>query len=87
MGNCMLFLPVRAEIRKPNRIEYLIYKGTPINHHYGTVIFKSLPNGKSVIDYTIELGSKLPFLGLILKGVLGQLIGGSIKKYAKKLAK
>jgi uncharacterized protein YndB with AHSA1/START domain len=72
---------------KPNRIEYQISKGTPLNHHYGTMIFKSLPNGKSAIDYTIELGSKLPFLGIILKGILGQLIGGSIKKYAKKLEK
>jgi uncharacterized protein YndB with AHSA1/START domain len=70
---------------KPNRIEYQITKGTPLSHHYGTMIFKSLPGGKTSIDYTIELGSKLPLMGLILKNVLGQMIGGSIKKYAKKL--
>lgn len=70
---------------KPNRIEYQISKGTPLSHHYGTMIFKSLPNNKTALDYTIELGSKLPFMGIILKGALAQLIGGSIKKYAKKM--
>jgi uncharacterized protein YndB with AHSA1/START domain len=71
---------------KPNLIEYQISKGTPLSHHYGRMIFKSLPGGKTSLDYSIELGSKLPLMGLILKNVLGQMISGSIKKYAKKLA-
>lgn len=70
---------------KPNRIEYQISKGSPLSHHYGTMVFKSLPGGKTSLDYTIELGSKLPFMGIILKGALAQMIGGSIKKYAKKM--
>lgn len=70
---------------KPNRIEYQISKGSPLSHHYGTMIFKTLPNGKTSMDYTIELGSKLPLMGIILKNALNSAIGGSIKKYAKKL--
>lgn len=70
---------------KEKLIEYKITKGTPLNHHYGTMIFKSLGDNKSSLDYTIELGSKIPFLGLILKVALTGLIGGGIKKYAKKL--
>lgn len=70
---------------KESVIEYTISKGTPLSHHYGTMIFKSLGDNKTSLDYTIELGSKLPFLGGILKSVLGGMIGGSIKKYAKKL--
>ncbi len=70
---------------RPNRIEYQISKGSPLSHHYGTIIFKSLPNGKTSMDYTIELGSKLPLMGIILKNVLNTMMGGSIKKYAKKL--
>ncbi len=72
---------------KPNRIEYQISKGSPLSHHYGTMLFKSLPNGKTAMDYTIELGSKLPFMGGILHFALGKIMGGSIKKYAKKLDK
>ncbi len=70
---------------KPDRIEYQISKGSPLSHHYGTMLFKSLPNGKTSLDYTIELGSKIPLMGVILKNALGKAIGGSIKKYAKKL--
>ena len=70
---------------KEKVIEYTITKGTPLNHHYGTMHFKSLGDNKSSLDYTIELGSKIPFLGLGLKIALKSLIGGGIKKYAQKL--
>ena len=69
---------------KPNRIEYQISKGSPLSHHYGTILFTSLPGGKTAINYTIELGSKIPFMGVILKNALNSAIGGSIKRYAKK---
>ena len=71
---------------KHSLIEYQISKGTPLDHHYGTMVFKSIAENKTSLDYTIELGSKLPFLGAILKMALGNMIGGSIKKYAEKLS-
>lgn len=70
---------------KPNRLEYQISKGTPLHHHYGTMVFKSLPNGKSAVDYTVELGSKLPIVAPFLKTVLVLLMGSGLKRYAKKL--
>jgi hypothetical protein len=68
----------------PNRIEYQISKGSPLSHHYGIMLFKNLPNGKTSLDYTIELGSKIPLMGAILKSVLNKGIGDSIKKYAMR---
>lgn len=70
---------------KHSLIEYQISKGTPLNHHYGTMVFKSLSADKTSLDYTIELGSKIPLLGAILKGALGSAISGSLKNYAAKL--
>lgn len=81
-------IPFEETIRKwekPHRIEYQITKASPLAHHYGTMLFKSLPHGKSAIHYTIELGSPVPFWALLLKSMLSVAIGGSMKKYAKSL--
>lgn len=70
---------------KPRLIEYQISKDSPLTHHYGTILFQSLPGGKSAIDYTIELGSNVPLWAPFVKALLSVAIGGSIKKYAKSL--
>jgi len=83
-------MPFEETIRKsikPTLIEYQISKGTPLAHHYGTMIFKSLSNDKSALDYTIEIGSKIPFLGGIVKSVLEKGIGSGLKNYARRLDK
>ena len=66
-------------------IEYQITKGTPLAHHYGTMVFNRLPNGKSSLDYTIEVGSNTPLLGSIIKQLLKFAIGSAVKKYANSL--
>jgi len=71
--------------QKPHRIEYQISKASPLGHHYGTILFKSLPNGKSAIEYTIEIGSNVPLWALFVKVLLRVAIGGSIKRYARSL--
>jgi len=79
-------LPFEETIRKaerPNRIEYQISKGTPLHHHYGTMIFKTLPNGNTALDYTIEMGSRYPLLGKIIAIVLEKSISRSLDTYAK----
>lgn len=81
-------LPFEETIRKsvkPECIEYQISKGTPLNHHYGRIQFKNLSDGKSSVDYTIELGSTIPFLSEFVKIVLEKGIKNGMKKYAKKL--
>jgi hypothetical protein len=78
-------VPFEETIRKSEKhacIEYQITKGTPLSHHYGTILFKALPDNRSAIDYTIELGSNIPLMGALLKFGLEKAIGDSIKKYA-----
>ena len=70
---------------KPTLIEYKITKGTPMHHHYGWMRFKSLPDGRSAIDYTIELGSKIPLVGGILKMALTKGLTDGLKNYARRL--
>ena len=72
---------------KPNKIEYKITKGTPLHHHYGRMHFTSLPDGRSAIYYSIELGSKIPLLGGIVAGALKKGIGGGLRNYARRLKK
>lgn len=82
-------IPFEETIRrweKPHRIEYQITKASPLAHHYGTMVFSSLPNGTSAIEYTIELGSPVPLWALFVKTLLRFAIGGSMKKYAKSFA-
>lgn len=82
------FAPFEETIRKsvkPTCIEYQISKGTPLNHHYGKMQFSSLSDDKSVLDYSIELGSKIPFIAGILKVVTQISIEAGLKKYAAKL--
>jgi hypothetical protein len=72
---------------KGKRIEYKITKGTPLNHHYGTILFADLGDGRSSVDYTIEMGSKIPFVAAIIKVALQNGIGGGLKNHAKRLKK
>ncbi len=79
-------LPFEETIRKaerPHLIEYQISKGTPLHHHYGSMIFKTLPNGNTELDYSIEMGSRYPFLGKIVAVVLEKSISESLDNYAK----
>ncbi len=82
--------PFEETIRKsvkPSCIEYQITKGTPLQHHYGKMQFTSLSVDKSALDYSIELGSKFPFIAGILKVATQNSIEAGLKKYAEQLKK
>jgi len=84
------FLSFEETIRKsekPYCIEYQITRGTPLHHHYGTMLFKTLPGKKSAIDYSIQLGSNYPLLAGLLKTVLQKGISAGLQNYAKQLKK
>lgn len=84
------FAPFEETIRKsvkPTCIEYQISKGTPLHHHYGKMQFSSLSADKSALDYSIELGSKIPFIAGILKVATQNSIEAGLKKYAAQLKK
>lgn len=70
---------------KPSLIEYKITKGTPLHHHYGRMRFSDLGGERSAIDYSIELGSKFPLIGAIVKAALGKGIADGLKNYARRL--
>ena len=76
-----------AKSEKQGCIEYRISKGTPLNHHYGKMQFKSLPGGKSALNYNITIGSKIPLLGAIVKSGLQTSMQAGLKKYAARLKK
>jgi hypothetical protein len=69
---------------KYNCIEYKISKGTPLSYHNGSMVFKSLPNGKTALDYTIQLGSNISLIAGIISSILKKAIGSSVKKYARR---
>ena len=72
---------------KPKLIEYRISKGTPLNHHYGTMEFKSLPGGKTALSYNIAIGSKIPLLAALVKAGLQSNMQAGLKKYAGRIKK
>ena len=72
---------------RPTLIEYKITKGTPLHFHYGIMDFTSLPGGRSAINYSIEIGSKIPLIGVIVKNALGKGIADGLSNYAKRLKK
>ncbi len=73
---------------KPLLIEYKISRGMPLlQHHYGTIQFAALPGGRCAVNYTIELGSKYPFLGGVVKKALGKGIADGLSHYARRLKK
>jgi uncharacterized protein YndB with AHSA1/START domain len=72
---------------RPALIEYKITKGTPLHHHYGTIRFTRLADDKSAVDYSIELGSKIPLLGSIVKAGLEKGIANGLRSYARRMKK
>jgi hypothetical protein len=72
---------------KPNLIEYKITRGTPLHYHYGIMAFRGLPEGRSAIDYSIDLGSKYPLVGAVVKAALAKGIASGLKNYARRLKK
>lgn len=67
---------------KHSCIEYKISKGTPLSYHHGSMVFNTLPNGNTSLDYTIQLGTNIPLIADVICSLLKNTIGKSLKKYA-----
>lgn len=64
----------------PNElIEYKVTKGTPLNHHLGTVRFEPTDTGTHM-EWKIEIGAALPGLDFVIAKVLVRNIGGGLDK-------
>lgn len=69
----------------PNElIEYRITRGSPIKNHVGTMRFKE-QDGQAVLNYTIELESKIPLTTGLIKAALENGISKGLAKYARSL--
>jgi len=73
-----------TQFAKDELIEYKITKGSPIKNHVGRLNF-SEQAGNTVLDYTIELESKIPFTTSIIKKALENGITKGLQNYAKTL--
>ncbi len=63
-------------------IEYKITQGSPIKNHVGLMKF-SEHDGKTILDYTIKLESKIPFTTGLIKSALENGISKGLNKYSK----
>ena len=66
-------------------IEYKITQGSPIKNHVGTLKFSTV-NGRTLLNYQIQLESKIPGTTGLIKAALKNGISGGLKKYAKSFA-
>ena len=69
---------------EPNLIEYKITSNVPINYHLGRLAFSSPEPGKTMLNYTITMESKLSFADGILGFILKTVISSGLKKLAAK---
>lgn len=68
----------------PNKlIEYRISNESPIRNHLGRMEFSEL-NDKTVLDYSIEFESKVPYLGKIVKLALEEALIFGLKRQSEK---
>lgn len=69
---------------EPNLIEYKITNNVPINYHLGTLEFSSPAKNKTLLNYSIQMESKLGFIdGAILFLIKTSIVNG-LKNLAKK---
>ncbi len=65
-------------------IEYKITRGSPIKNHVGTLRFAER-DGRTHLDYTIELESKIPFTTGVIKTALASGISKGLRRYSQTL--
>ena len=65
-------------------IEYKITRGSPIKNHVGRLIFEE-KDGRTRLNYTIELESKIPFTTGLIKAALENGIVKGLSNYSRSL--
>lgn len=68
----------------PTLIEYKITSNVPIVHHHGRLVFSSPEKGVTLLNYTIEMETKIPFADGVLLFILKTIITNGLKKLAAK---
>ncbi|HNC15105.1 MAG TPA: SRPBCC family protein, partial [Solirubrobacterales bacterium] len=68
-----------TEFEPHSRIVYTVTKGTPLNHHLGTITFAPTDSGTHM-EWNIEIGTRLPGLDFVIAKVLVRNIGGGLDR-------
>ena len=68
------------------RIEYEITEGSPLRDHHGTILFSSLPDGGSHLDYTITFRMVVPGMAPVAAAVLRRGMTQGFAKVEQVLA-
>lgn len=74
-----------TDYKENELIEYRISQGSPIKNHLGTLRF-SQQGEKTLLNYTIELESKIPLTTGLIKKALENGISKGLRSYAQSLA-
>jgi uncharacterized protein YndB with AHSA1/START domain len=68
-----------TEFEPNEKIVYTVTKGTPLNHHLGTITFAPTDSGTHM-EWNIEIGTAVPGLDFIISKVLIKNIGGGLDR-------
>ena len=80
--------PLQEQITllEPNqRIEYKIIKNPLIKHHLGVIEFQDMADNKTLVTYSIELQTRVPFVSKAILAQLKTAIKIGLSKLAKSL--
>lgn len=80
--------PLQEQITllEPNqRIEYKIIKNPLIKHHLGVIEFQDIADNKTLVTYSIELQTRVPFVSKAILAQLKTAIKIGLSKLAKSL--
>lgn len=80
--------PLQEQITllEPNqRIEYKIIKNSLIKHHLGVIEFQDMADNKTLVTYSIELQTRVPFVSKAILAQLKTAIKIGLSKLAKSL--
>ncbi|HMV16152.1 MAG TPA: SRPBCC family protein [Chitinophagales bacterium] len=69
---------------EPDLIEYKISSNAPINYHLGCMEFSTPAPGKTQLNYTIDLESKIGIIDGAVGFILKTVITNGLKKLAAK---
>ena len=83
LGSIKLLQEEITRLDVNQRIEYKIVKSPLIKHHLGIIEFQKIAENRTLVTYTIELQTRLPFVGKMILAQLKQAIKLGLTKLAK----
>lgn len=80
----LIFEETITEYIPTSTIAYKITYGSPLKNHGGRMVFISIDENKSRLNFTINFESKIPMTEFFLKNIIEKIVGEGIRKLALK---